>query len=89
MSGPTDSGETEEPADGTAETAPEMTHLGVRVPRGLKREVNRVAYEQSDPTQRIEPSDIVREAIRDYIERFDSDPSSCNPARRGAPEVSD
>lgn len=75
------------PTDAETETQrPAMTHLGVSVPTGLKQRVRRAAHEQSSETQRIDQSDIVREALRLYLRR---DPETCDPARRGAPEVRD
>ncbi|TKX86222.1 hypothetical protein EXE43_09640 [Halorubrum sp. SS5] len=48
-----------------------------------KQEINRIAYDQSTPNSDVKPSEVVREAIQDYIEKYSEDPTTIDPRNRG------
>lgn len=45
--------------------------------------IERVAYELSEPRTKISKSDVIRAAIRDYIEKHEGDVRECNPHENG------
>ena len=60
------------------------TRLNVQVSDRRKMELNRIAYQLSEPGDNVTPSEIVREAIEDYVAKFAEDPSRCDPRSRGS-----
>lgn len=50
----------------------------------LADDLDRVAFEQSSPKNRVTRSDILREAARDYVEKHDEDPDQLSPKDRGS-----
>jgi len=67
------------------------TRMTVMVSDARKHRLNEIAHEQSEPSDRVTASDVVREAIQDYVERYADDPAACDPRRRGCigPDTSD
>ena len=60
------------------------TRMSVQVSDRRKMELNRIAYQLSEPGDNVTPSEIVREAIEDYVAKFAENPDSCDPRRRGS-----
>ena len=60
------------------------TRLNVQVSDRRKMELNRIAYQLSEPGDTVTPSEIVREAIEDYVQKFAEDPDRCDPRGRGS-----
>ena len=48
-----------------------------------KQEINNVAYALSTPHETVTASDVIREAVRDYLDKYDKDPEACCPRERG------
>lgn len=61
------------------------SRVSVQISDRLKSQMNKIAYEQSQPNDMVKPSHVMREALNDYVERYCSDPEACNPRERGAP----
>lgn len=59
------------------------SRVTVMVSDRTKARLNEVAYEQSTPNERVDTAEIVREAIQDYLQKYESDPESCAPLERG------
>lgn len=57
--------------------------MHVVVTDSTKQKVNRIAYELSSPNETVTPSDVLREAINDYLEKFEVDRENCVPRDRG------
>jgi predicted DNA-binding protein len=49
-----------------------------------KARLNEIAYEQSSPNDRVTAAEIVRESIKDYVEKYEDRPESCAPLERGS-----
>ncbi|TKX79536.1 hypothetical protein EXE53_15335 [Halorubrum sp. SD626R] len=60
------------------------TRLNVQVSDRRKMELNRIAYQLSEPGDNVTPSEIVREAIEDYVQKFAENPDHCDPRGRGS-----
>lgn len=56
-----------------------------RVPEELMERVEEIVYEKSGPDTDVTKADVVREAARDYIKKFEENLRVCNPAGRGKP----
>ncbi|MUW13912.1 hypothetical protein GJ633_03990 [Halorubrum sp. CBA1125] len=59
------------------------TRLNVQLSDLRKMELNRIAYELSEPGDPVTPSEVAREAIEDYVQKFAEDPNRCDPRGRG------
>ena len=60
------------------------TRLNVQLSDLRKMELNRIAYELSEPGDSVTPSEVAREAIEDYVQKYAEDPDTCDPRQRGA-----
>jgi metal-responsive CopG/Arc/MetJ family transcriptional regulator len=58
--------------------------LEFKAPKALRDELDRVAYEQSEPGNTVSRSDVLREAARRYVVMHDEDPAQISPKSRGA-----
>jgi predicted DNA-binding protein len=56
-----------------------------RVPEELMERVEEIVYEKGGPETDVSKADVVREAARDYIEKFEENLRVCDPAERGKP----
>jgi metal-responsive CopG/Arc/MetJ family transcriptional regulator len=56
-----------------------------RVPEELMERVEEIVYEKSGPDTDVTKADVVREAARDYIKKFEENLRVCDPAERGEP----
>lgn len=55
----------------------QTTKISVRLKDSVKQELNRIAYAKSSPGDQVKVSQVVREAIHEYVELEDvSDPRS-------------
>lgn len=63
---------------------PTTTHDKVefQLPESEKEKLDEIAYELSSPQERVTRSDVLREAVRDYTDRFDAD-EDLSPRERG------
>jgi len=52
--------------------------------KALKDELDRVAYEQSEPGDTLTRSDVLRAAARKYIDLHDADPEQVVPSSEGS-----
>lgn len=52
--------------------------------KALRKELDRVAYEQSSPEETVTRSDVLREAARHYVDLHDDDPGQLSPMSRGS-----
>lgn len=59
------------------------TRVTVAVSDSMKSSLNDIAYELSEPGDRVTSSEVVREAIADYVEKFETQPADCCPRQRG------
>lgn len=59
------------------------TRVNVQLTDRRKMELNRIAYQLSEPGDTVTVSEIIREAVEDYVEKFDTDPDRCAPRERG------
>ena len=59
------------------------TRVNVQVSDRRKMELNRIAYQLSEPGDPVTVSELIREAVEDYVEKFDTDPNRCSPRERG------
>jgi predicted DNA-binding protein len=59
------------------------TRISVMVSDARKRRLNEIAWQESEPSDRVTASDVVREAIEDYVDKYESDPEACDPQERG------
>lgn len=48
-----------------------------------KQRINEIAYELSEPGDTVDAAQVVREAVRDYIKKFEKEPEDCCPRERG------
>ena len=60
------------------------SRVSVMVSDRTKARLNEIAYEQSTPNDRVTAAEIVRESIKDYVEKFESRPQECEPLERGS-----
>jgi len=60
------------------------SHVSADIPDSLKMRLNEISIELSEPGERVNISDLLREAIRDYVENYDENPEKCQPLERGA-----
>ncbi|WP_435318494.1 hypothetical protein [Haloarchaeobius sp. TZWSO28] len=58
-------------------TEDETTQVGVKVKDPTKQTLNRIAFEQSEPGDTKTASDIVRDAIHNYISQYETNPEVC------------
>jgi hypothetical protein len=58
------------------------TQVTVKISDAKKHRLNEIAFEQSAPGERVTASDVVREAINDYLDRYD--PEKMDPHQRGS-----
>ncbi|WP_058365221.1 ribbon-helix-helix domain-containing protein [Haloparvum sedimenti] len=49
-----------------------------------KMELNRIAYDLSEPGDSVSQSELVREAVEDLIEKYADDPTTVDPRARGS-----
>jgi Arc/MetJ-type ribon-helix-helix transcriptional regulator len=47
------------------------------------KEIERIVYELSEPRQKISKSDVIRAAVRDYIDKHENGVRECKPAENG------
>ncbi|WP_226040814.1 ribbon-helix-helix protein, CopG family [Natrinema sp. DC36] len=55
-----------------------MASPGVSIPDEMIEEVDEIAYERSEPGDSVSRSEIIREAIDEYLERQDCRPDQAN-----------
>jgi len=55
------------------------------VPEELMERVEEIVHEKGGPETDISKADVVREAARDYIGKFEENLRTCDPAERGKP----
>jgi predicted transcriptional regulator len=48
-----------------------------------------IAVEQTEVSNRVTKSDVIREAINDYLDKYQSSPEDCDPVERGSLEAVD
>jgi len=49
-----------------------MPHIGARIPRSLKTEIERIAHAETVPGKRnVKPSHVIRAALRYYRDDYD------------------
>jgi hypothetical protein len=63
------------------------TAVNTRISDREKAQLNQIAFQESTPNDRVTASDVVREAVRDYIKRYQTDPEKCAPGERGCLET--
>ena len=51
----------------------ETAQTTVRVPLEVKERINEIAFEESEPNDRVNPADVIRLALAQYIERYDEE----------------
>jgi len=68
---------TDQPPDG------QRTSVSAQIDDATKQRLNRIAYELSEPGSQVSVSQLIREAVTDYVERYETDPDRCNPQERG------
>jgi len=65
---------------------PSTTHVKIeaQVAEALRDELDRVAYEQSEPGEQLNRADVIREASRELIDRHDRNPEDVRAFERGS-----
>jgi predicted DNA-binding protein len=48
--------------------------LRIRVTEEKRKRIEKIAHERSEPGDRVSLSDVLREAIDEYLDRVESDP---------------
>lgn len=51
-----------------------MASPGVSIPDEMIKEVDEIAYERSEPGDSVSRSEVIREAIKEYLERQERRP---------------
>jgi len=51
----------------------ETAQVSAKVPLQLKEELNRIAYLESSPSRRVTPSEVIRRALAEHVEKYDED----------------
>jgi len=46
-------------------------------------QLEKIAYELSEPGDSVTTSELLREAMEDYVAKFEANPESCSPRKRG------
>ncbi|MFB6103338.1 MAG: hypothetical protein ABEJ73_12350 [Haloplanus sp.] len=62
----------------------ETTQVTVKISDAKKQRLNEIAFELSEPGERVTASDVIRESINDYLDKFEQRPAECTPRERGA-----
>ena len=65
------------------DTGSSKTVVTVKFTDQEKQRINQIAYELSEPGNNVTASDVLREAARDYMDKFDAQPDDCCPGDRG------
>lgn len=71
----------------TSQQTGTRTRVTVVISDRVKQRLNEIAYEKSSPQEDVDTSDVAREALRDYIEKYEQDPEACAPLERGGIDV--
>lgn len=71
----------------TSQQTGTRSRVSVMVSDRVKQRLNRIAYEKSSPQEDVDTSDVVREALRDYVEKFEQQPEACDPLERGCIDI--
>lgn len=68
------------PNDSSGSTA----HIGAKVPLTTKQRLAEIAHEETQPgVNKVTTSDLVRIAVRDFINNYEQDPAQFTPREEG------
>ena len=59
-------------------------HTTVRLNERQSFRLEEIAVSKIEAGNRVTKSDVIREAINDYIEKFENSPQDCDPIERGS-----
>ena len=64
-----------------------MANPSMSIPDGLLSKIDKIAHERSEPGERVSRSEVVREALSEYVERHEDEVSEWdNPKEATAHE---
>lgn len=79
--------------EGSLETCDPVEHGGlgggpaqmvcVKLEESERRYIEKVAYDLGGPQSSVSKSDVLRAAVRDYIEKYEGGVRECRPSERG------
>ncbi|WP_435332860.1 hypothetical protein [Haloarchaeobius sp. TZWWS8] len=59
------------------------TQVTVKISDRKKQRINEIAIGETEVGNRVTSSDVIREAVEDYIAKYDAQPENCQPSERG------
>ena len=62
----------------------QRTMISALVDDATKQRLNEVAFEKSEPGSQVKVSQVIREALNDYLDSYENDPDGCDPVSRGS-----
>jgi hypothetical protein len=73
----------------SAEAGSSRTVVTTKFSDAEKQRINEIAFELSEPGERVTAAHVVREAVRIYIQAYEGEDQTVNPADRGQIDAED
>lgn len=61
----------------------DVVRITTSITKAEKLKLEEIALERSEAGKTVARSNVVREAIRDYITKYENNPEACKPGDRG------